>query len=256
MILAVIVGVAAGLKLMVMAVLATVCGWLLIWALERPSFGRLQVRGLTAQGIPRAADAYRQLLLQGGCRILAEKKKFTKGMITFRVRGRPRPRLREARAARLRDAGPRAPRPGRLGRRWGVPELARALAGGRRRRGDAIARRHRDECDGLGADPRAGRDARDGGAGLDARAAVTAGIGEALSDGVGGQGAVHPDSTVAADEVAGDLEQALVGRRGVALLSHLDGVVVVDGESRAGGLADVAGVGGRRRVLLGHAGKH
>jgi hypothetical protein len=82
-ILAVIVGVSAGLKLMVMAVLATACGWLLIWVLERNNFGRLQVRSLTAETIPRAAEAYRQLLLRAGCRIVGERKRFTKGMVSF-----------------------------------------------------------------------------------------------------------------------------------------------------------------------------
>jgi hypothetical protein len=82
-ILAVIVGVSVGLKLMVMAVLATACGWLLIWVLERNNFGRLQVRGLAAEAIPPAAEAYRQLLVRAGCRIVGERKKFTKGMVTF-----------------------------------------------------------------------------------------------------------------------------------------------------------------------------
>ena len=82
-ILAVIVGVATGLKLMVVAVFATAFGWVLIWVLERRSYGRLQVRGLGAGVIPRAADAYRQILMGAGCRVLGEKKKFTKGMVSF-----------------------------------------------------------------------------------------------------------------------------------------------------------------------------
>jgi hypothetical protein len=82
-ILAVIVGVAAGLKLMVVAVFATACGWLLIWALERHPFGRLQVRGLVPANIPRSAEAYRKILLGAGCKVLGERKKFTKGMVSF-----------------------------------------------------------------------------------------------------------------------------------------------------------------------------
>lgn len=82
-ILAVIVGVAAGLKLLVVAVFATAFGWVLIWALERQAFGRLQVKGLGPAVIPRSAEAYRQILVGAGCRILGEKKKFTKGMVTF-----------------------------------------------------------------------------------------------------------------------------------------------------------------------------
>src|SRR3954452_3105070 len=55
-ILAVVVGVAAGLKLMMVAVFAAAFGWLLIWALERQPFGRLQVKGLVGSAIPRAAE--------------------------------------------------------------------------------------------------------------------------------------------------------------------------------------------------------
>jgi hypothetical protein len=82
-ILAVVVGVAAGLKLMMVAVFATAFGWVLIWALERQMFGRLQVRGLQHDMIPRACEVYRKLLLAAGCKLISEKRKFTKGMITF-----------------------------------------------------------------------------------------------------------------------------------------------------------------------------
>jgi hypothetical protein len=82
-ILAVIVGVSAGLKLMVVAVFATAFGWLLIWALERQPFGRLQVKGLVGSAIPRAAEAYRKLLVSADCQVIAERKKFTKGTVSF-----------------------------------------------------------------------------------------------------------------------------------------------------------------------------
>jgi hypothetical protein len=82
-ILAVIVGVAAGLKLIVVAVFATAFGWVLIWVLERQSFGRIQVKGLQQDVIARSAEAYRSILIRAGCKLLGEKKKFTKGMVTF-----------------------------------------------------------------------------------------------------------------------------------------------------------------------------
>jgi hypothetical protein len=82
-ILAVIVGVACGLKLMVVGVFATAFGWVLIWLLERQSFGRIQIKGLQQDAIARSAEAYRKILIQAGCRLLGEKKKFTKGMVTF-----------------------------------------------------------------------------------------------------------------------------------------------------------------------------
>jgi hypothetical protein len=82
-ILAVIVGVSAGLKLMVVAVFATACGWLLIWVLERQPFGRLQVRGLVPANIPRSAEAYRKILVGAGCRLVGERKRYTKGLVSF-----------------------------------------------------------------------------------------------------------------------------------------------------------------------------
>jgi hypothetical protein len=82
-ILAVIVGVACGLKLMVVAVFATAFGWILIWLLERQSFGRIQIQGLLREGIPRAAEAYRHILVQAGCRLVGEKTKLTQGKVTF-----------------------------------------------------------------------------------------------------------------------------------------------------------------------------
>lgn len=82
-ILAAIIGLCCGIKLYVVAVLATAFGWVLTWYLESQQFGRMQVKGLDREKIPRAADAYRKILTQSGCKILGEKKKFTKGMVTF-----------------------------------------------------------------------------------------------------------------------------------------------------------------------------
>jgi hypothetical protein len=104
-ILAVIVGVACGLKLMVVAVLATACGWIIIWRLERPAFGRIQVTGLPGDKVARSAEAYRTILAAAGCRLLAERKKFTKGTIIFVFRAPPA-LDREALELRFFDAVP------------------------------------------------------------------------------------------------------------------------------------------------------
>ena len=82
-ILAVLVGIACGLKLLVAAVFATAFGWVLTWYLESQEFGRLQVQGLARDAIPRATEAYRRILTGAGCKILGEKKKITKGTVTF-----------------------------------------------------------------------------------------------------------------------------------------------------------------------------
>jgi hypothetical protein len=78
-----VVGVCCGLKLMAVAVVATAFGWVLLWYLERETFGKLLVKGLAREVVPQAAEAYRRVLSQAGCRILGERKKFIKGMVTF-----------------------------------------------------------------------------------------------------------------------------------------------------------------------------
>jgi len=82
-ILTAVVGVCCGLKLMLVAVLATAFGWLLLYFLERPTFGELVVHGLDHQALGNAADAYRRMLTGAGCRILGERKRLLKGQIAF-----------------------------------------------------------------------------------------------------------------------------------------------------------------------------
>ncbi len=82
-ILAVVVGVASGLKLVPVAILATAFGWAMIWALERQGFGRMQVKGLGREAMAGAAEEYRRVLVSAGCRILGTRKKFVTGTVTF-----------------------------------------------------------------------------------------------------------------------------------------------------------------------------
>jgi hypothetical protein len=82
-ILTAVVGVCCGLKLMLVAVLATACGWILLFIVERANIGELVIRGLAADSIGRAADAYRRVLVQAGCRVVGERKKLIAGQVTF-----------------------------------------------------------------------------------------------------------------------------------------------------------------------------
>jgi hypothetical protein len=82
-ILTAVVGVCCGLKLFVVALMATAFGWGLLWALERDSFTRLLVKGLPHDLVAPSADAYRRTLLQIGCRILGERKKLLEGQVSF-----------------------------------------------------------------------------------------------------------------------------------------------------------------------------
>jgi hypothetical protein len=82
-ILTAVVGVCCGLKLLVVAVLATAIGWILLWMLERETFIRLLVKGLPPGVVGPASDAYRQVLQSTGCRILGERKKLAEGQVSF-----------------------------------------------------------------------------------------------------------------------------------------------------------------------------
>lgn len=82
-ILTAVVGVCCGLKLLVVAVTATAFGWVLLWLLERETFTRLLVKGLPPDAVVPSADVYRRILVQSGCRIFGERKKFVEGQVAF-----------------------------------------------------------------------------------------------------------------------------------------------------------------------------
>ena len=99
-ILTAVVGVCCGLKLLVVAVSATVFGWVMLWLLERVTFTRLLIKGLPPEALVPAADAYRRILLQSGCRIFGERKKVVGGEVSF-VFAAPDPFQREKLEERL-----------------------------------------------------------------------------------------------------------------------------------------------------------
>jgi hypothetical protein len=104
-ILTAVVGVCCGLKMLVVAVTATLFGWILLWMLERETFTRLLVKGLAPDALGPAAVAYRRVLVQAGCRIYGERKKPTEGQVSF-VFAAPDPFNRETFEERLTSAVP------------------------------------------------------------------------------------------------------------------------------------------------------
>jgi len=78
-----LIGLACGLDLPHVAVLATVFGYLLIQILDANVTYRISVHGLSTERISAAAAAYRNVLEQQGCRIVSEKKSPLKERITF-----------------------------------------------------------------------------------------------------------------------------------------------------------------------------
>jgi uncharacterized membrane protein YhiD involved in acid resistance len=85
-ILATMIGVLVGLKLMPVALLATAFAWVLIFYLEKQRVDQVMIQGIDRQHISGSSEAYRQALARFGCRLVSERKNVMKGTIqlTFR----------------------------------------------------------------------------------------------------------------------------------------------------------------------------
>lgn len=91
-----LIGLTCGLDLPHIAVIATLFAFLLIYVIEARVVYRVDVRALEPQHVAAAAAAYRTLLKQHGCKVVAEKKNPEKGRITLLIsepRGQGRDRL-------------------------------------------------------------------------------------------------------------------------------------------------------------------
>ena len=103
-ILVTVVGLCCGLKIYVVAVLATLAGFAVIHVLEQVVAGSIIVGGLETMRIPRVALAYRAALTEVGCTVVREQAEASKGRVIFVLRA-PARIHREKIAARL-DAVP------------------------------------------------------------------------------------------------------------------------------------------------------
>lgn len=82
-IFATLVGLACGLDLPNVAVLATAFGFALIYALDAQMTYRIDVQALPIMNFPAAVSAYRGVLEESDCRILSEKKNPAKQRVSF-----------------------------------------------------------------------------------------------------------------------------------------------------------------------------
>ncbi|HVI03187.1 MAG TPA: hypothetical protein VM869_31035 [Enhygromyxa sp.] len=82
-ILVTVIGLCCGLELYVVALLATVLAWLLIFALERRTVGRMVVRGLDEQHMRAAAEAHAAALRELGCVVVGEQRRVDKGYVAL-----------------------------------------------------------------------------------------------------------------------------------------------------------------------------
>jgi hypothetical protein len=81
-----LVGLIAGLGLPHLAVLTTVCAFILIWVFDARPACRVRVEGLPALRLAECVDAYRGILVAEGCRIIGERRSFGKNRVEFVVR--------------------------------------------------------------------------------------------------------------------------------------------------------------------------
>jgi hypothetical protein len=82
-----LIGLACGLDLPHVAVLATAFAFVLVFILEARVTYRVDVHAVDREQVSDAAAAYRSLFGQHGCRILSERKNLTKQRITFLISG-------------------------------------------------------------------------------------------------------------------------------------------------------------------------
>lgn len=84
-ILVTVVGLCCGLKIFIVAVPATVIGWILIWILERQRAGIIRVSGVAEAAVHDAVRAYREAITRMGCAIIGEQNKFIRREFMFVV---------------------------------------------------------------------------------------------------------------------------------------------------------------------------
>ena len=82
-ILVTVVGLCCGLDLYVIAILATVFGWVIIYTLESRIAGRIVVQGVDVRLLSRASEAYRVILHKADCSIVGSETNVKKGMISL-----------------------------------------------------------------------------------------------------------------------------------------------------------------------------
>jgi hypothetical protein len=78
-----LVGLCWGLELQLVATLAVVFFWAMIFFLERATVVELIVGGVKVAQMSPAADAYREAIARAGCRVGAHHKNFKKGEMAF-----------------------------------------------------------------------------------------------------------------------------------------------------------------------------
>lgn len=81
-----LVGLCWGLGMQLVAALATVYFWVMIYVLESVRVERLVVAGVDQAHWAQAVEAYKSVLTQAGCQVLSHSKGFKKSQLAFTVK--------------------------------------------------------------------------------------------------------------------------------------------------------------------------
>src|SRR5207237_118169 len=76
-------GLVAGLGLPHLAVITTAFAFVLIWVFDSHPACRVKIDQLPAGRVPECAQGYRAVLQRQGCKIISEKKSFSKPRVEF-----------------------------------------------------------------------------------------------------------------------------------------------------------------------------
>lgn len=88
-ILVTVVGLSCGLKIFIVAIPATVLGWLVIYFLEQQTAGVIRISGVGEEALHDATKAYRTAIEKAGFAIIGEQTKFIKREFLFVVSAPP-----------------------------------------------------------------------------------------------------------------------------------------------------------------------
>ncbi|MBK7074977.1 MAG: hypothetical protein IPH44_22020 [Myxococcales bacterium] len=84
-----VIGLCCGLKIYIVAIPATVIGWVLVWILERERAGIVKVSGVAEAVVHQSVKAYREAIIRMGCGIIGEQNKFVRREFLFVVKAPP-----------------------------------------------------------------------------------------------------------------------------------------------------------------------
>jgi hypothetical protein len=85
-ILVTVVGLCCGLKIFIVAIPATVIGWIIIYVLEQQLAGIIRVTGVSDDHMQDAAKAFRAKITGAGCTIIGEQTKYVKREFLFVIK--------------------------------------------------------------------------------------------------------------------------------------------------------------------------